>query len=443
MNARARDIIELKPAAAAEPLAQHQEEPAAEFAAHRDVLRPQERAPETDETKTRREEAKAIIEQQCAMVDEAIAKCERSNHEGELDTQIDMLQSVRRLLDSELATAAYGSAQMLAAITGSLTRLTDAARNVTANTLTEATHQAGVLMAEITIEHIHEMDIVEAAERFTGQHFAQMSNAQLDAIGRKVDAFTADANRFGEQAHQTLEATGLASPEYGQTADQLAKEKEKAREQENRREELRILYLEFINREAEFQRLGMTDEAAAEQAHRQEVLSAAELAAKEEATRKARAEGKSEKEVAAAAEAAGTETVQAIINDGVALADKRGLTDVQERRAEVTRAVVVEQSSEAVMSAQSVDTNATSTNSLFSSASADVFAGFSASAPEQPALAFPPEVVASGRQFAASGQPTGGAVLDESQPEEGEEVAPKTVAVATPEKSEPTRTPNG
>lgn len=419
-----RDIIHLTPLPQWPPVPEviYQIDPS-DFSEGRDVLllHPREEEPELA---AEREAVEAEIHRQRDMVSSLLAQLEVANHEGELDMQIDTLTDMLRTIDASFAAARYGSAAELATLVAGLSQQASVVQRTTAAITGEATFQAGVLMAEITLGHIEHMSMREMADRFTAEHFAQMSDQQLDAVHSRVDRFVAEANQFGRDAAAAIEATGQESAAYRHNRDRLAKEKQEAKSQSD---ELRLQYLESINREAEFRRLGMNEQVGAEQTHRQEVIAAAQSAAREEAIRKARAEGKSRQEQEAAAEAASSQIVGEIIQQGQDFATARGVSEtvsITDRRQAVQ--TYVEQEKDGVELAENNQTGRSKmANELDAS---NVFGGSSR---------FAPAVVAAGQQFAASGQSTGGAVPDEEQPETGQDVAPKTVAAKPPEKSAP------
>lgn len=193
-----------------------------DFAAGRGVLIPSA-ATEDPELTKQRAELEAEILRQRGEVSAEIDRLLADNHEGELDEQIARLGAALRLLDADLAAARYGSASTVAAMVVSMPAQADSLRQIADPA--ESRSQAGAMMAEVTISALEHLSVFDMAERFTPEHFAQMSTAQLDAVGRKIDAHVdrsiAASAAFADRIEDVAAANGADISAWREQREEL------------------------------------------------------------------------------------------------------------------------------------------------------------------------------------------------------------------------------
>ncbi|RAH96063.1 hypothetical protein DLJ53_33485 [Acuticoccus sediminis] len=406
-----------------------------DFAAGRDVLILSPRDEDPELTK-QRAELEAEILRQRGEVSAEIDRLLADNHEGELDEQIARLGAALRLLDADLAAARYGSASTVAAMTVSMPAQADSLRQIADPA--EARFQSGSLMAEVTLSALEHLSIFDMAERFTPEHFAQMSTAQLDAIRRRSDALLESGLHRAPQADRAVETAlgeaGIDSDFFRQNRDRFAADAEEARRSGDRLDLARALILGGTNRAEAFRQAGRDDLAEAEEALRDEQIANARLIAREEAAREARLLGKTGKAAAEHIARREEERMTPILEQDQALresyqAQGPETVGLHNQQQEELRRDDIEEAADQTQFAVAGDFTGFD------------IAAFGSAAPEQAKstqAAINLAIEQAAQQFAASGQPTGGAKPDGEQPEAGEDVSPKTVAATAPEK--PTRT---
>ncbi len=219
-----------------------------DFAPSRDVLLLSEPAEDAELAKQRAELESEILRQR-GDVSAEITRLTAENHEGELDEQIARLGGVLRMLDADLAAARYGSAQMVASMVAGISAQSDAIRQTAGPA--EARAQAGALMAEVTVAALEKLSIGAAYERLTAAHFSQMSDAQLDVIGRKLDAHVDRSLAHGRVVASEIEdlasRTGADLSAWRAEQDRLRAEEEEARRRGDKEALARIAYLNSTN----------------------------------------------------------------------------------------------------------------------------------------------------------------------------------------------------
>lgn len=200
-----------------------------------------------DALEAMRAEIEAILDQQrnelIALLD-ALSGPEHSDEADALRTSISAL-------DSEILSVRHGSPQMVADMARRVTTQAGATQAIISQQTGSASLQSGVLMAEFTAERLEQMSISAMADTFTAQHFAQMSDAQLDQIGRQVNSHVEASLAADASVHGEIEAAAARSGEnlsaYRMHRAMLQVEEEEARRRGDTQDLARIAYLRSQN----------------------------------------------------------------------------------------------------------------------------------------------------------------------------------------------------
>ena len=314
---RQRDWIIVTPIDEVEPERRAEPVPAL---AGRDVIRLRPAEEWEAEREALAAELSAELDRLAAAIEEEISHLTRSQHEFENEDAIETLgRQLARITEARDA-ARSGSPVLLQSVALAMPGLQAAAASAVRSAAAEGSFQTGHLATEFTVEKLEKMAIADMAGQLTARNFAHLSDAQLDAIDRRLDRYMDDADRQQKRADARIESladeTGADLTAYRENRDRIRHLKEQAEAEADDVKRAHAMVLDAHNASLGLRAAGASaEEVAAADRVTEERRAAAELVARKELAREARSKGLSPAEAEQHIKQGTAAASQAILED--------------------------------------------------------------------------------------------------------------------------------